>query len=290
MSRNTLISHLMHPLSKVLVIGAVAALLVALWASNSAAYQMYSDAIGTTGQCAQCHTGFRETSPYISAAESFDWGTSLHAAHLDNTDIGSSCDNCHGGTGTFQRMVNLRSSAAAKDGVNAIACMGCHGRLEDANAFGPGPGWGAGLRQHHNEAGVPADSNGLLCVDCHLDADPANFTVADEDIMPAWYSSTTNDIVSLTLDPCNANLEEEFSGDPLDLGLDNDGDLAYDLDADAYVDPDVHADFDPDGHPDSDAHPRAGCGASVRIGRGRYGLATAAPQPQGQAEQTVIAR
>jgi hypothetical protein len=106
--------------------------------------------------------------------------------------------------------------------------MGCHGRLEDANNLGDGPGWGAGLRQHHNDAGAPADSEGLFCVDCHGDSDPANFEVAGEDIMPAWYDSTTNDIVDLLLDTCNVNLEEEFSGDPAALGLDNDGDGLYD--------------------------------------------------------------
>jgi hypothetical protein len=161
-------------------------------------------------------------------AEGFDWGVSLHDAHLNNTDIDASCDNCHGGSGTFQRMVNLSSSGAAMDGANFVSCTGCHGRLEDANGFGPGPGWGAGLRQHHTDAGVPPDSNNEVCGDCHDDADPANFAVAGEDIMPPWYDSTTNDIVSLTLDTCNVNLEEEFSGDPAALGLDNDGDGLYD--------------------------------------------------------------
>ena len=94
------------------VAGMVVACSVALWTTNSAAYQFWSDAIGTVGQCAHCHTGFRESSPYISAAEGFDWGTSLHAAHLDNTDIDSSCDNCHGGAETFQRMVNTAASRA----------------------------------------------------------------------------------------------------------------------------------------------------------------------------------
>ena len=199
-----------------------------VWAPDAQAYQFYSDATNNVGGCAQCHTGFRDNTSYVSEAEGFAWGNSLHNVHLNNTDIESSCENCHGGVGTAGRTVNLSSSANAKDGVNAIACMGCHGRLEDANAVGPGPGWGAGLRQHHTNAGVPADSDGLLCVDCHADADPAAFTPASEDTMPPWYASTTNDIVGLTMAPCNANLEEELSGDPANLGLDNDGDLAYD--------------------------------------------------------------
>ncbi len=142
------------------MIGLVAALSVALWASNSAAYEFYSDDTNDQGGCAQCHTGFRDNSSYTSVAEDFGWGVSLHAAHLDNTDIDSSCDNCHGGSGTVRRTVNISSSVNAKDGVDAISCMGCHGRLDDAIGFGPGPGGGAGLRRHHMNAGAPPDSSG----------------------------------------------------------------------------------------------------------------------------------
>jgi len=212
------------------VIGLAIAAAVVFWGGESPAYQFYSDDTNDQGQCAQCHTGFRDNANYSSAAEGFAWGDSLHNVHLNNTDIDSSCDNCHGGSGTSGRTVNIRSSAAAKDGLNAISCMGCHGRLEDANALGVGPGWGAGLRQHHYNAGI------MTCVGCHGDSNPASFTVAGEDVMPAWYSSTTNTTVDLTLDPCNAELEEDFSGDPSNLGLDNDGDLDYDLaDSDCAV-------------------------------------------------------
>jgi hypothetical protein len=130
----------------------VAAALV-LWMSSAGAYQFYSEDVGTVGGCAQCHGAFR-SGTYISPADGSSWGTHLHNGHLNGTNIGSNCNNCHYGTGTTGRQVNLSSSAAAADGANAISCSGCHGRLEDA---GNG-GYGVGLRLHHINAGAPADS------------------------------------------------------------------------------------------------------------------------------------
>jgi hypothetical protein len=99
--------------------------------------------------------------------------------------------------------------------------------LEDANTVTQnGTGWGAGLRQHHFNAGAPADSNGEFCVTCHADADPANFTTAGEDTMPPWYGSVLNTNLDLNLEPCNPGGEENLAG--LAIGLDNDGDLLYD--------------------------------------------------------------
>ncbi len=197
------------------------------------AYQFYSDATNDVGGCGQCHTGFRDNNNYQSQAEGLAWGDSLHNAHLNNTTVGSSCDNCHGGAGTSGRTTNLSSSANAADGVNAISCSGCHGRAEDTvgNPNTLGMGWGAGLRQHHTGAGAPPDGGGLTCVDCHADANPAAFTPVGENTMPAWYSSVTNDITGTPLDPCNPapGFPEDFSSDaPAFLGLDNDGDDAYD--------------------------------------------------------------
>ena len=114
------------------------------WAFNAQAYQFYSEDIGTTGGCAQCHGAFR-SGRYTSPADGSDWGTHLHTGHLNGTNIGSNCTNCHFGTGTSGWQVNLSSSYAAADGANAISCSGCHGRLEDA---GNG-GYGVGLRLHH---------------------------------------------------------------------------------------------------------------------------------------------
>jgi hypothetical protein len=193
-----------------------------LLCSNALAYVFYSDATNDQGQCAQCHTGFRDNNNYSSSAEGVDWGMSLHNAHLGGTNISStSCDTCHGGAGAPGRTTRLSSSGATPDGVNAVGCMGCHGRLEDANTVNQnGPGWGAGLRQQHNEAGISE------CVTCHLDADPANYTPVGEDTPPPWYGSVTHDATGLTMDPCNSVLTEVLAG--VDVGLDNDGDGASD--------------------------------------------------------------
>ncbi len=188
------------------------------------AYRFYSDPSGAVGDgtqnCAACHGEFR-AGTYAPPSGAPAWGGHLHAGHLDNTTIGGSCDNCHGGTGSIQRGTNLASSGNAADGVNAISCSGCHGRLEDANGVNQnGPGWGAGLRQHHQISGIG------ICLPCHADSDPAAFTPVGENVMPAWYSSVTNLVAGTTLAPCNENGEEDFESSP--LGNDNDGDGVYD--------------------------------------------------------------
>ena len=152
------------------------------WVPTANAYQFYSNATNDQGGCGQCHTGFRDNTDYISNAEATAWGLSLHNAHLDNTDIETSCDNCHGGStppGSPARKVNLSNSGNAKDGVNAISCSGCHGRFEDANSVAPvasgfdgtnSPGWGAGLRQQHFVANTTLKN---------LDATTISFTSPD---------------------------------------------------------------------------------------------------------------
>ncbi len=176
----------------------------AMWAPSADAFMFYSDNSGAVGSanCSACHTGFRSNNNYVSQAEGVAWGSSLHDAHLSGTTIGSSCNNCHGGTGSVQRGVNLSSSGNAADGVNALACSGCH--------------QGPGLREHHRSAGAHS------CSGCH----PASEDGGTEDTMPPWYGSVTNNITGTNLDPCNANGEEDFAGDT--IGLDNDGDNAYD--------------------------------------------------------------
>ena len=207
---------------------ALAALLT--FPQTSSAYKYWSNGVNDVGQCAACHGKFREGN-YFSEAEGVSWGAHLHDVHLNNTDVESnpngSCDSCHGGVDTEGRQVNLSSSADAKDGVNAIACMGCHGRLEDANSLGifGEPGWGAGLRQHH-ENSTHVDAGPGTCKGCHQDADPAKFTPASEDTMPAWYASITNTSIAMTMDPCSVDGEEDFSSNG--TGLDNDGDHSYD--------------------------------------------------------------
>jgi hypothetical protein len=215
--------------------------------SNAQAYQFYSDNTNDQGGCAQCHTGFRDNHNYFSHAEGVSWGDSLHNIHLGNTDVETSCDNCHGGAGTSGRTVNTSSSDKAKDGVNAISCSGCHGRLEDANTVTVnGTGWGAGLRQHHETSTNPIAGAGT-CSGCHADADPANFTPASEDTMPPWYASVVNTTLSnIPMAPCSMNGEENFSLNG--AGLDNDGDHLYDtLDPDCIVAPDSDGDLNDDG-------------------------------------------
>ena len=123
------------------------------------------------------------------------------------------------------KTVRINNSGTAKDGVNAIACMGCHGRAEDANTVGFfGDGTGAGLRQHHFTS--PDAGAAAACGGCHADANPANFTPASEDTMPPWYSSITNTSIGKIMNPCSPDGEEDFSSNG--SGTDNDGDHAYD--------------------------------------------------------------
>ncbi len=112
-------------------------------------------------------------------------------------------------------------------------CGGCHGRLEDAGNAVTGSaqlsGLGAGLRQHHYQAGQ------TVCVNCHADANPSNYTPVGEDVKPPYYDTAD----SLASNPCNpdatANLNENWSLMDF-VGLDNDGDSDYDgADADCIT-------------------------------------------------------
>jgi hypothetical protein len=199
--------------------------------SKAFAYGTWSTGINDQGNCAACHGEFNG-SDYVSAGEGITWTTDLHGAHLGNTDITSnpgSCDSCHGGAGTSGREVNLLSSADARDGVNAISCMGCHGRFEDANNLGLfGNGWGAGLRQQHDNSPLAGPGT---CGTCHGDNNSATFTTAPESTMPPWYASVTNTSIAMTMNPCSADGQEDFSSNG--TGLDNDGDGLEDgLDSD----------------------------------------------------------
>jgi len=113
------------------VAGVAVACSVALWAGDSTAYQFYSDGVSDTGRCAQCHTAFKKPDhDYVSAAEDFAWGDTLHDAHTRNTDIASPCGNCHDGAETWgTKLVNLSNSDAAQDGVNFVSCMGWLARV-----------------------------------------------------------------------------------------------------------------------------------------------------------------
>jgi len=119
----------------------------------------------------------------------------------------------------------MLSFSAGGDGLEPISCMGCHGRAEDVT---PVSNYGAGLRQHHFNAGE------TVCLDCHDDADPRNYTPVGEDVLPPYYYLPLGTHVNKPTDPCNPNGEEDYEGSL--NGLDNDGDLAYDT-ADADCSP-----------------------------------------------------
>jgi hypothetical protein len=210
--------------STLLIFMLVTVVALGLLVTDAQTYQFYSDNTNDQGQCAQCHTGFRDNNNYVSQAEGVSWGDSLHNVHVRGTTVGNNCDNCHGGAGTSGRTVRINSSLAAADGVNAIACIGCHGRDEGGLITG------TGLRQHHFNNGV------TLCLGCHPDSDLAGVfgPAIGEDTMPPWYGSIINDGTGTNLAPCNAGDEEQLAG--LSIGLDNDGDNVYDtLDADCVV-------------------------------------------------------
>jgi len=214
-------------------IGVVTALSVALWATHSAAYEFYSDDINDQGMCADCHGAFSD-SPYIPPSGSGSWFDDLHDVHRRDM-LSGDCDTCHDGMTTSGRDVRLNSSAGGT-GLDPISCIGCHGRVEDTGtspddcAFGGAfagerCGDGAGLRQHHFNAGIED------CDDCHdLDSDPANFTPVDESVPPPYYSANDPNFPDMPSDPCSPAADgfpENY--DPSStLGLDNDGDGDYD--------------------------------------------------------------
>jgi len=177
---------------------------IAAWAPNVMAY-------GTYGSCSGCHGGFLNAN-YTSntAQDGVDWVApilseaggvnSLHEGHVAMVDL--NCLACHQQEGD-----NPRIAGPSGDGLNS--CMGCHGRNEDANNMGRGPGRGTGLRQHHWVNGVQG-----TCSGCHPDSNPADFTPVGENVPGARN-------VVLGVDPCS----DVFFGI---YGSDNDGDNLYD--------------------------------------------------------------
>jgi cysteine-rich repeat protein len=180
---------------------------------KSDAYQTYSQN-GDATNCGMCHGDFRD-SPYVSLSDGQNWGNDLHDIHR-NTMLNGDCDTCHSG-GEFP--VDLDSSDGG-DGLEAISCVGCHGRNEDIGNDSSSAGRAAGLRQHHSMTGTTS------CVGCHSDADPANYTPVSEDVLPSYYSTPDSAHPDKPSDSCNPNGEEDYAG--IAEGLDNDGDDVYD--------------------------------------------------------------
>jgi hypothetical protein len=199
------------------------------------------------GYCKTCHGHFRATDEtnsrpylrdeYISPADDKAWReiytevtetepvleVGLHDIHrhvmLDKLSR-SRCDTCHQDRNTVGRYPVYLSSSVSTF-LEPISCLGCHGRWEDAGNDNVSGGLGAGLRQHHTNAGVTE------CKTCHADADPANYTPVGEDVLPPYYFAPDPEFPNKPTDPCSNHGEENYAGGP--KGLDNDGDGDYDM-------------------------------------------------------------
>ncbi len=192
---------------------ALPALLAVLATGQVFAWDTYSTN-RSSGNCADCHGGFRSGS-YQSLADGQNWPDSLHNVHR-NTMLGGDCAVCHQGS---KFPVHLGSSDGG-NGLSPDGCAGCHGRAEDGTGAGT-LDYGAGLRQHHFNAGK------TICLDCHADADPGAKTAAGENVLPPYYREQGLGH-SIPADSCNPapGYPEDFAATT--LGLDNDGDGVYD--------------------------------------------------------------
>ncbi|MCW8926165.1 MAG: cytochrome c family protein [Xanthomonadales bacterium] len=176
-----------------------------------------------TTDCESCHGGFRDD-PYNSLSDGSRWSNSLHNVHRNNM-LNGDCETCH--TSGSRSRVYLDSSDGG-NGLSAIGCVGCHGRDGDMGNDSVSPGRGAGLRQHHSNAGI------TTCQACHSDANPGNYSPVGEDILPNYYANPGSGHAQIPKDSCNPSGTENFSG--TSVGLDNDGDGQYDTaDADCSV-------------------------------------------------------
>ena len=201
------------------------------------------------GNCKTCHGHFRATNEdnetpylrdvYVSPTDGEIWSEiytsvepgseleeeiGLHDVHRhimvdeDNPrgTLPSGCDVCHGDD-RYPVVLNFSNS----DYLGNLGCVGCHGRAEDMGHDTSSSGLGAGLRQHHTNAGVTE------CKSCHADADPALYTPVGENVLPPYYFTPDDEFVNKPTDPCSLGGEEDYAGGW--QGLDNDGDGAYDI-------------------------------------------------------------
>ena len=167
--------------------------------------------------CGACHGNFR-TGPYEALSDGSNWGDDLHDTHREGM-LNGDCDTCHSSGSRFPVILD---SSVGGDGLAPVSCVGCHGRAEDDSVANGGAcaiedcGPAAGLRQHHFRAGV------TVCLDCHDNADPANYMPVGEDVLPSYYANPGTGHPNIPSDSCDDN----FVGGP--QGLDNDGDGDYD--------------------------------------------------------------
>ena len=190
--------------------------LAIIYPSTTQAYEQYSESRDDTN-CRACHGNFRSNS-YTSPVDGENWGN-IHNLHR-STMLSGDCEACHSSSGQFPVLMD---GSAGGIGLAPIGCVGCHGRDEDNVAENPSfpNGLGAGLRQHHTNAGVSA------CIGCHDDADPANYTPVGEEILPPYYANPGTGHGNMPTASCNDDGSENFAG--ATIGLDNDGDLDYDM-------------------------------------------------------------
>ena len=188
-------------------------------ASAVRAYDQYSENRDATN-CRACHGDFR-ANDYMSSHDGQPWSvtfagqtyTSLHQVHRQFM-VSGDCNTCHFPS---RFPVDLRSSTGGT-GFQPISCAGCHGRAEDETGTS---GYAAGLRQHHFRNGVS------VCVDCHDDANPTNYTPVAEDTAPPYYFTPDASHPNKPTDPCNpGGVGENVTAGP--DALDNDGDDLYD--------------------------------------------------------------
>jgi hypothetical protein len=178
-----------RPIPTVAIVG----LFVAIWSAVAIGYPRYRETGSTTANpvpsCYSCHPGF------------FNRGALHNPLHVGSTKMTNTCTLCHTSTGDIPRT----NTSGADPG---HACNGCH--------------TGPGLRLHHAAAGVPADSTGYVCADCHDDPAPPYSEALP---FPPYYTRQDVNVKN----PCvvdAASGGEDLSGDG--KGLDNDGDQLYD--------------------------------------------------------------
>ncbi len=184
--------------------------LLAFGGTEAAAYRQYNDG------CHNCHGAFTDaTSPQGNVFLS----DSKHEMHRNAGEMNTECNLCH--TSGDKKNPYIGSSNGTSDNTG-YGCAGCHGRLEDAGHDATvSPGLGAGLRQHHVNAGVE------LCKNCHVDASPNNYLPVEEDVAPPYYG-TVDTLCDNPLNPvATFQINENWTVGDF-LGLDNDGDLTYD--------------------------------------------------------------
>jgi hypothetical protein len=189
-------------------------LVFAALATDAVAYERYKNDGAAGTWCAECHGDF--TGPTSPLDTTFP-GDDKHRMHRAASEMNTECDLCHTSGDGRNPFIGSSDGTANNPG---LGCTGCHGRDLDVDPDIPA-GRGAGLRQHHDNAGEG------ICATCHFDADPANYTPVPENVTPTYYGTadTNADL------PCNGTAAVETNenwsiGDF--LGLDNDGDGVYD--------------------------------------------------------------